>query len=143
MFSLLLSKCLLALSLYMAKNWIIAQGFSIVYLNALVLLSGGIGLGIWEKLWDKPRASGKRKEVSCYSPLLEFDCNWIRRFKKLREVTFIFSPSKGERNVEGDVSRCRLCLSSVQLQLIRCRMEANSLFVCFVFCLLFFFPSLS
>lgn len=67
LFSLLLSKSLLALSLLFARNWVLAQGYSVWSLAALVLIGGGVGLGLWEKVWEKPKGGSKRREVGLTS----------------------------------------------------------------------------
>lgn len=62
--SLALSKSLLALSLYIARDWLLAQGFSAWALNGVVLSAGAVGLAIWERIWETPRGYNKRREVS-------------------------------------------------------------------------------
>ncbi|KAL8291897.1 hypothetical protein RQP46_002155 [Phenoliferia psychrophenolica] len=47
--SLLLSKSLLALALFIARDWILAQGYSVWTLNALTLCAGAAALCIWER----------------------------------------------------------------------------------------------
>lgn len=64
LFSVLLSKSLLALSLHISRDWLIAQGYPIWTLNAVSLAVGGVGLALWEKSWEPPRG-GKRRAVSC------------------------------------------------------------------------------
>ncbi|KAK4705893.1 solute carrier family 30 (zinc transporter), member 5/7, partial [Phenoliferia sp. Uapishka_3] len=62
--SLLLSKSLLALALYIARDWILAQGYSVWTLNALVLVAGALGLCVWERVWEGPKGGKRREEPS-------------------------------------------------------------------------------
>lgn len=58
----ILSKSLLALSLFIARDWLLAQGFAVLPLNALVLGGGAIGLCVWERVWDtKGRGQAEKK----------------------------------------------------------------------------------
>jgi hypothetical protein len=68
--SLALSKSLLALSLYITRDWLLAQGFSPWALNTVVLAAGSIGLAVWERMWETPRGFSKRREVSYCAPKL-------------------------------------------------------------------------
>lgn len=54
---------MVALSLHIARDWLLAQSFSPWTLNALVLSFGAAGLCVWERVWDVPRGVGKRREV--------------------------------------------------------------------------------
>ncbi|GAA5970430.1 hypothetical protein JCM3765_000979, partial [Sporobolomyces pararoseus] len=60
LFSILLSKSLLALSLHISRDWLLSQGYSIWTLNTIVLLVGGAGLSLWEKSWEPPRGAKRR-----------------------------------------------------------------------------------
>ncbi|GAA5837225.1 hypothetical protein JCM5353_005999 [Sporobolomyces roseus] len=71
LFSILLSKSLLALSLHIARDWLLGQGYSTWTLNTLVLSFGGAGLAVWEKSWEPPRgAKGRASAPSLLYPLL-------------------------------------------------------------------------
>ncbi|GAA5874053.1 hypothetical protein JCM16303_002674 [Sporobolomyces ruberrimus] len=60
LFSILLSKSLLALSLHISRDWLLAQGFSTWTLNTVVIGVGGAGLALWEKSWEPPRGAKRR-----------------------------------------------------------------------------------
>lgn len=62
--SLALSKSLLALSLHIARDWLLAQGFSAWALSGVVLSVGAAGLAVWERIWEQPKGYSKRREVS-------------------------------------------------------------------------------
>ncbi|GAA5858967.1 hypothetical protein JCM1840_006638 [Sporobolomyces johnsonii] len=67
LFSLLLSKSLLALALHIARDWLLAQGYSPWTLNGIVLAVGGAGIALWERSWEPARGLKRRAEPS--SPL--------------------------------------------------------------------------
>ncbi|GAA5950931.1 hypothetical protein JCM21900_000376 [Sporobolomyces salmonicolor] len=67
LFSLLLSKSLLALALHIARDWLLAQGYSPWTLNGIVLAVGGAGIALWDRSWEPAREGKRRAEPS--SPL--------------------------------------------------------------------------
>ena len=75
--SLLLSKSLLALSLYVARHWVLAQGYSVWTLNAIVLGLGAVGLQVWERIGDSSTLA-KRREVSRVVGLAESEMAGLR-----------------------------------------------------------------
>lgn len=101
--SLALSKSLLALSLYIARDWLLAQGFSAWALNAVVLAAGAAGLAVWERIWETPRGFSKRKEVSYSAPKLD------QRERDAREAS---EPVKGGLRLLEDQEDYRYVLSN-------------------------------
>ncbi|GAA5907356.1 cation diffusion facilitator family transporter [Sporobolomyces salmoneus] len=60
LFSILLSKSLLALSLHISRDWLLVQGYPTWTLNTIALGVGGAGLALWEKSWEPPRGAKRR-----------------------------------------------------------------------------------
>ncbi|GAA6016759.1 hypothetical protein JCM11491_001797 [Sporobolomyces phaffii] len=60
LFSILLSKSVLALSLHISKDWLLAQGYSAWTLNVVALATGGGALALWDKSWQPPRGAKRR-----------------------------------------------------------------------------------
>ncbi|GAA5933600.1 cation diffusion facilitator family transporter [Sporobolomyces koalae] len=67
LFSVLLSKSLLALALHISRDWLLGQGYSAWTLNTVALTVGGACLVVWERSWEPPR--GAKRRLSSPSPL--------------------------------------------------------------------------
>lgn len=63
----LLVKALLALALFVAREWILAQGFPLLALHALLLVTGAVGLALWERVWQPAKGAPGRNVRSLRS----------------------------------------------------------------------------
>ncbi|GAA6063604.1 hypothetical protein JCM10212_006221 [Sporobolomyces blumeae] len=93
LFSVLLSKSLVALSLHIARDWLLGQGYPPWTLNAVSLAVAGVGLAVWDRAWE-PTRGAKRRESSpslLYPVLFAFE-NLFALFSiyRLSVLRFVF-----------------------------------------------------